>query len=116
MALKVSAAEAVADTVANASVQRYVRRDGSTGIGVGVTTFAPLPPGADPKASWEAHDVPEIHYVLSGRGVLLEEDEEIFLVAGDVIITPPGARHIMWGESDEVPLMTVYAAVSREAS
>jgi len=116
MALKVSANEAIADHVANASVRRYVRREGSSGIGVGVTTFAPLEPGLDPRAIWEAHDVPEIHYVLSGRGVLLEEDEEIELEAGDVVITPPGARHILWGESADMPLTTVYAAVAREAS
>lgn len=116
MAVKVSATEAIADRVANASIQRYVRRDGPMGIGVGVTTFGPLGAGVDPRTVWEAHDVPEIHYVLDGRGVLLEEDEEIALVAGDVVITPPGARHVMWGESEDLPLITVYAAVSREAT
>lgn len=116
MALKVTSGEAMADAVANASVRRYVRRDGPMGIGVGVSTFAPLQPGIDPKSVWEAHDVPEIHYVLSGRGVLLEEDEEIPLATGDVVITPPGRRHLLWGESADTPLTTFYAAVSREAS
>jgi len=115
MAVKVSPREAQADVVANASVRRYVRRDGPTGIGVGVTTFAPLAPGVDPRTIWEAHDVPEIHFVLEGRGTLFEEGEAIELEAGDVIITPPGARHVLWGESDAVPLVTFYAAVSRSA-
>jgi len=116
MSIKVSAPDAQSDNVANASVRRYVRRQGPDGIGVGVSTFAPLAPGVDPTDIWEAHDVPEIHYVLGGRGVLFEEGEEIVLVAGDVVITPPGARHVLWGASDEEPLITFYAAVSRSAT
>jgi quercetin dioxygenase-like cupin family protein len=116
MAIKVSAFEAQPDQVANAAVRRYVRRDGPHGIGVGVSTFAPLGPGIDPRSIWEAHDVPEIHYVLEGRGVLLEEDDELALEAGDVVITLAGARHVLWGSSEESPLVTVYAAVSRDAS
>jgi quercetin dioxygenase-like cupin family protein len=116
MAMKVSARDAMPDTVANASVRRYVRRQGPDGIGVGVTTFAPLGPGVDPRDLCEAHDVPEIHYVLAGRGVLFEEGEEIALEAGDVVITPPGARHVLWGASADEPLTTVYAAVSRAAT
>jgi quercetin dioxygenase-like cupin family protein len=116
MAIKVTAVEAQPDTVANASVRRYVRRDGPSGIGVGVTTFAPLAPGVEPTSIWEAHDVPEIHYVLAGRGVLYEEGEEIALETGDVVITPSGARHVLWGASHDEPLTTVYAAVSRTPS
>jgi len=115
MAIKVSAEDAQPDTVANASVHRYIRRQGPDGIGVGVTSFAPLESGVDPRDVWEAHDVPEIHYVLAGRGVLFEEGEEIALEAGDVVVTPPGARHVLWGASADEPLTTVYAAVSRTA-
>lgn len=115
MAIKVSETEAEDDLVANASVRRYMRRTGPAGIGVGVSMFRPLSPGVDPRSVWESHDVPEIHYVLSGRGVILEEAQEIRLQPGDVVITPPGARHVLWGESEDEPLTTFYAAVSRNA-
>lgn len=112
MSLKVRASDAQLDLVGNATVSRYVRRDGPVGIGVGVASFGPLPEGTDPRTVWEAHDVPEIHYVLSGHGVLLEEDEEVPLGPGDVVITEAGIRHVLWGVGDE-PLVAVYVASNR---
>lgn len=109
MGIKVAAADARQDEVGHARVSRYVRREEPVGIGVGVSSFGALPDDVDPRSAWEAHDVPEVHYVLSGRGVLLEEDEEIPLEPGDVAVTLPGQRHVLWGVGTE-PLVTVYVA------
>ena len=109
MATKVSALDAEHDEVGRVQVIRYVRREPPGGIGVGVSSFGPLPSGVDPRSVWEAHDVPEVHYILSGRGALLEEDEELELAAGDVVVTMPGRRHVLWGVGEE-PLVTLYVA------
>jgi len=115
MATKVSAQEAQPDVVGNATVQRYIRRSGPNGIGAGVSSFGPLGPGVEARHLWEAHDVPEIHYVIRGHGVLVEEDEEVPLQPGDIVATPPGRRHVLIGDSASEPLVTVYVAVSRQA-
>ena len=65
----------------------------------------------------------QVLYLLDGlRGSDVESvlacpaGSEIALEAGDVVITPPGARHVLWGASADEPLTTVYAAVSRAAT
>ena len=59
----------------------------------------------------------------AGLRALLSSDEAIEIVndpldeesEADVVITPAGARHILWGESADAPMTTFYAAVSRTA-
>ena len=92
------------------SVFRHFRRDSPEGVGVGVAVWNRPPPGFDPERASEAHDVPEVHYVISGTGVLFEEGRETPVRDGDAILTPPGQRHVMWSTA-ELPLTTVYVAV-----
>jgi mannose-6-phosphate isomerase-like protein (cupin superfamily) len=115
MAIKVSRSEVMPEDSEVATTWRLVRRDGTTGIGVGIAAFKERRRDFEPVAHWEAHDVPEIHYVLSGEGVLLEEDEQIMLRAGDAAITPAGRRHSLWSTQAE-PLVTIYVAVSPDAN
>ncbi len=96
------------------TVFRHIRRDGPHHVGVGVAEWKEAPDGFDPEAVAEAHDVPEVHYVLSGRGVLFEEGEELAVRAGDAIITPPGRRHVMWAIG-AAPLVTIYVATGLAA-
>lgn len=103
-----------ADEHAIVSVFRHFRRDSPENIGVGVAMWKRPPLGFDPEQASEAHDVPEVHYVMSGNGVLFEDGREIPIQTGDAIITPPGQRHVMWSTAD-APLTTVYVAVGLDA-
>jgi len=98
----------------HSTVLRHIRRDGPHGVGVGIASFHRPPADLDVDAASEAHDVPEVHYVLSGHGVLFEEGETHALRAGDAVITPAGRRHALWATGDE-PLVTVYVAVGHAA-
>ena len=96
------------------TVFRHIRRDGPHHVGVGVAEWKQAPVGFDPDVVAEAHDVPEVHYVLSGTGVLYEEGEEYAVRAGDAIITPPGRRHVMWATGTDL-LVTIYVAMGPAA-
>ncbi len=115
MAIKVNRDDVSPELSELHDVWRLVRRAGPAGIGVGVAAFKGLPTDADLEALQEAHDVPEVHFVLSGEGILLEDGERIPLRGGDAVITPVGARHVLWAISDE-PLVTIYVAVSPAAT
>ncbi len=110
MALRVNTADVAAEEHHHVTVWRCVRRDGPEGVGVGVAAFKPPRHGWDPRSEWEAHDVPEVHYVISGQGILLEEEDEILLRPGDAVVTMPGIRHSLWATSGD-PLVTVYVAI-----
>ena len=110
MVIRVNRDEVRPETSDEATTWRFLRRSADPGIGVGIAEFAPLPEGADVGARCEAHDVPEVHYVLRGRGVLLEESQEIELRPGDAVVTLPGVRHTLWSTGEE-PLVTLYVAV-----
>jgi mannose-6-phosphate isomerase-like protein (cupin superfamily) len=114
MSVKVNRGDIVAEQSDTGQTWRCFRRDGPLGIGLGVAAFDALSVGIDPETRCEAHDVPEIHYVLSGTGVLYEEGEAVELRAGDAVITPAGRRHTFWS-SGPAPLVTVYVAVSARA-
>jgi mannose-6-phosphate isomerase-like protein (cupin superfamily) len=114
MSVKVNRSEVLPEEHPFATVWRQVRRDGPHHVGVGMTAFKARSADLDIEAASEAHDVPEVHYVLSGEGVLYEEGERMALRAGDAVITPPGRRHLMWSTTDE-PLVTIYVAVGRDA-
>lgn len=111
MAVKVTRDDTDPEQAGHAAIRRYLRREDDLGIGIGVASFGPLPQDGDPTTMWEAHDVAESHYVLSGHGAIREEDEEIELAPGDVVITPAGRRHVLWARGEQ-PLVTVYCAVS----
>lgn len=111
MGVKVSRSETVVEAFGHMQVRRYLRREDQLGIGIGVSTFGPRSDSVDPASVWEAHDVPETHFVLEGHGVLYEEDEAIALAPGDVVVTEPGRRHVLFASGDE-PLVTIYCAVS----
>ncbi len=110
MSLVVSRASVEEEEHPLVSVFRHFRRDSPANVGVGVAIWKRPPPGFDPEQASEAHDVPEIHYVISGAGVLFEEGREIPIGEGDAILTPPRRRHVMWSTA-EAPLTTVYVAV-----
>jgi len=96
------------------TVFRHIRRDGPHHVGVGVAEWKQAPVGFDPDVVAEAHDVPEVHYVLSGTGVLYEEGEEFAVRAGDAIVTAAGRRHAMWATGTG-PLVTIYVATGLAA-
>lgn len=110
MSLIVGRGSVTAEENPLASVLRHFRRDSPQNVGVGVASWRRPPPGFDPEQASESHDVPEVHYVMSGSGVLFEDGREIPIQAGDAIITPPGQGHVMWSTTDR-PLTTVYVAV-----
>ncbi len=114
MSIKVNRADTEPEEHPYATVWRHVRRDGPANVGVGIASFNPRVAGVDYEATAEAHDVPEVHYVLSGEGVIAEEGEELPLRAGDAVITPAGRRHSIWATGD-APLVTVYVAVGHKA-
>ena len=110
LTIKVNRDEVVAEESDLGRTWRFLRRDHPPGVGVGIAQFASLPEGVDPADRYEAHDVPEVHYVLSGRGILFEEGEEVALRVGDAVVTPPGIRHTLWSTGNE-PLVTLYVAI-----
>jgi mannose-6-phosphate isomerase-like protein (cupin superfamily) len=114
MSVTVNRADVPAEEHAYATIWRHLRRDGPHHVGVGIASFHPRRDDVDYDAIAEAHDVPEVHYVLSGEGVILEEGTEIRVRAGDAVVTPPGRRHSIWAIGDE-PLVTVYVAVGLAA-
>lgn len=114
MAIRVNRDDVGPEEHEHVTVWRFVRRDGPTGVGVGISAFR-ASGGLEPRAGWEAHDVAEVHYVLSGEGILLEEDEEVPLRPGDAVVTQPGVRHALWSTSDR-PLVTLYVAAGGRAA
>jgi len=96
------------------TIHRHIRRDGPHNVGVGVSEWTEPSGDFDADSESEAHDVPEVHYVLSGVGVLYEEGVAQPVRAGDAIVTPPGRRHVMWATSPD-PLVTVYVAIDAAA-
>lgn len=114
MALRVSRSQVTPERTALQDTWRFVRRDGPAGIGVGVAAFKSLPEGREIDELCESHDVPEVHFVLSGEGELYEDGERIALRADDAVVTPAGARHVLYATGPE-PLVTVYVAVGAAA-
>jgi mannose-6-phosphate isomerase-like protein (cupin superfamily) len=110
MSLVVNRASVEAEEHPFVSVFRHFRRDSPNGVGVGMAIWKRPPPGFDPEEASEAHDVPEVHYVIRGTGILFEDGRELAIRDGDAILTPAGHRHVMWS-TGEVPLTTVYVAV-----
>jgi mannose-6-phosphate isomerase-like protein (cupin superfamily) len=108
MTVKRNRAEVEPEEHPYAMVWRFVRRDGPEGVGVGITAFRHDADAA--RAAMEAHDVPEVHYVMSGEGILLEEDRHVLLREGDAVVTMPAVRHALWATSTE-PLVTLYVAM-----
>lgn len=114
MALRVSRGQVAPERSDLQDTWRFIRRDGPAGIGVGVAAFRRLPEGCDIEDLCETHDVPEVHYVLSGEGELYEDGERIPLRAEDAVLTPAGARHVLYATGAE-PLVTVYVAIEAAA-
>lgn len=114
MALRVSRSQVAPERTALQDTWRFVRRDGPAGIGVGVAAFKSLPEGREIDELCESHDVPEVHFVLSGEGELYENGERVPLRAEDAVVTPAGARHVLYATGPE-PLVTVYVAVGAAA-
>lgn len=110
MVIRVNRDEVQSETSDESTTWRILRRSDDPGVGVGIAEFAFLPEGTDVVERCEAHDVPEVHYVLRGRGVLLEEREEVQLRPGDAVVTLPGVRHTLWSTGEE-PLVTLYVAI-----
>jgi mannose-6-phosphate isomerase-like protein (cupin superfamily) len=110
VAIKVNREDVRPESSDEATTWRFLRRTDALGVGVGIAEFTTLPEGTDPFARCEAHDVPEVHYVLSGRGVLLEDGEEIELRTGDAVVTPAGVGHTLWSVGTD-PLVTLYVAI-----
>jgi mannose-6-phosphate isomerase-like protein (cupin superfamily) len=115
MALRVNRADVLVEVGVTQDTWRFVRRDGPTGVGVGIASFKQVASGAENDESGEVHDVPEVHYVLSGEGVLIEDGERIALRADDAVVTPAGARHAFFSTS-RAPLVTLYVAISPTAA
>ena len=84
MAIKVNREDVQPEISTEATTWRFLRRSEPPGVGVGIAEFAALPAGTDAAERSEAHDVPEVHYVLRGRGILLEDGGRRLLVD-----TPP---------------------------
>lgn len=110
VATKVNRADVLPERNDLQETWRLIRRDASSGVGVGIAAFKPLAAGTDVERLCEAHDVPEVHYVLSGNGVLYEDGERIDLRAGDAVVTPAGARHVLYASGAD-PLVTIYVAI-----
>lgn len=108
MALKVSIEDVEPEQNGGSRTWRLFKREDSHGVGIGIAEFNPVATtGSGPV---ESHDVPEAHYVLSGRGVLVENGERIPLEAGDAVITLPGVEHVLYSVGEK-PLVTVYVAI-----
>lgn len=107
MTLKTSIEDTTPEESASAKTWRLFRREESHGVGIGIAEFAVANPGAD---TMEMHDVPEAHYVLSGRGYAIENGTRVELRPGDALITLPGVRHTLVSEGDG-PLVTIYVAI-----
>jgi mannose-6-phosphate isomerase-like protein (cupin superfamily) len=114
VSVRVNRADVPAEDHPYATIWRHLRRDGPHHVGVGIASFHPKRAEVDYDAIAEAHDVPEVHYVLSGEGVISEEGTELPVRSGDAVVTPPGRRHAIWATGDE-PLVTVYVAVGLDA-
>lgn len=110
VAIRINREDVLPEASDEATTWRFFRRSDDLGVGVGIAEFATLPEGANVTERYEAHDVPEVHYVLRGRGVLLEEGEQVELHSGDAVVTMPGVRHTLWSTGDE-PLVTLYVAI-----
>ena len=113
MAIRINREDITPETSHGATTWRFLRRSHHPAVGLGIAEFAPLPEGTDPVDRYESHDVPEVHYVLIGGGILLEEGEKIELRPGDAVVTLSGARHTLWSIGDE-PLITLYVAIGNE--
>jgi quercetin dioxygenase-like cupin family protein len=58
-----------------------------------------------------SHHTHEYYYVLSGRGVMVIEEEEREVVPGDFVYIPPNAEHSLRTVSDTAPLRALVFAV-----
>lgn len=112
MAFKVNRSHVNPTIEKNLTVWRVLERvNGHAEFGAiaGIVTYGP--PGSESdKQMGGAHDKPEIHYMLSGQGTLVEDGEPMDLEAGDVVVIPPGRRHAIWGSSSD-PLTGFYVAM-----
>lgn len=115
MSIKVNHGDVAPEDTEYHTVWRHFRRDGPVGVGVGIVAVKAIPDRGDPDSQAEAHDVPEVHYVLSGAGVLRDEGVDTPLRAGDAVVTPAGHRHTMWSTSKDEPIVMVYVAMSPTA-
>lgn len=112
MAFKVNRSDVNPTIEKNLTVWRVLERvNGHAEFGAiaGIVTYGP-PSNEGDKPIGSAHDKPEVHYMLSGRGTLVEDYEQTDLKAGDVDAIPPGRRHTTWGSSRD-PLTGFYVAI-----
>jgi quercetin dioxygenase-like cupin family protein len=88
---------------------------GATEVVFGRTIF---PPGS--RHEWHRHEnAEEIQYLISGEGIILDDDEEITVVPGDVVYTPKNRWHGFRNTSDTEDAVLVWlwaGAGSRDAA
>jgi len=112
MAIKTNKESVVPTDEGFLTVWRFLRADEASidyGASTGLVIYGAPDSDSMPQMG-SAHDLPEFHYVLSGRGFLLDEGELIELEAGDALVIEPGRRHAMWGQADD-PLVAFYVAL-----
>lgn len=87
-------------------VQFLITEDtaGSEAVVFGRTVFRP-------KSRHEAHrhvNAEEVQFLLSGEGIVIDEDREIPVVAGDVVFTPKGSWHGFINTSDTEDAIVIW--------
>jgi uncharacterized cupin superfamily protein len=113
MAITVNRDDTLPTEEGNLTVWRLIgAAEGSQGLGAsaGLVIYRE-PPNGDIPVMGGSHDLAEFHYVLSGRGFLLEDGKQIELKAGDALVIQPGRRHVMWGSAAD-PLVAFYVALT----
>lgn len=87
--------------------------------------LADLAPGADTKGSFTSHlvrvrkgcEVPdhlhesqwEWNAILDGHGTMVLDGREILFKPGDTFTTPPGVRHAVIADTEDLALLAVFA-------
>ena len=79
-------------TVETKTFTGHVWRDGvlpkSDGVGVADVHFAP---GA--RSFWHTHSGGQLLLIVSGQGIVADDEGAVLVGAGDTVWTPPGVRH-----------------------
>lgn len=110
MAITVNRDDALPTEEGNLTVWRLITSALGLGASAGLVVYRE-PPNGEAPAMGGAHDRPEFHYVLSGRGFLNEDGTQIGLKAGDALVIEAGRRHVMWGTAED-PLVAFYVALT----
>lgn len=88
---------------------------GANEVVFGRTVFTP-----GSRHDWHRHEnAEEVQYLVSGEGIVLDGDEEIPVVSGDVVFTPRGRWHGFrnTSETEDAEVVWLWAgAGSREAA